>query len=124
MRFSSSQTAHHPPQILRIQTLTLDRPLPLSAIFPPSVDTPPAHRDDVSHPAYTAPENTNESALSLGLPAIAGETNGKAKKLKNTTVTEVRYIDYRYYRLLLHPEGEFRMVRYAVSLGTVTPRSR
>lgn len=26
-------------------------------------------------------------------------------------VEEIRYIDYRYYRFLLHPEGEFRMVR-------------
>lgn len=26
-------------------------------------------------------------------------------------LAEIRYIDYRYYRFLLHPDGEFRMVR-------------
>lgn len=35
----------------------------------------------------------------------------KVRKFKGVTVDTVRYIDYRYYRLLLHPEGEFRMVR-------------
>ncbi|KAL8278174.1 hypothetical protein RQP46_009347 [Phenoliferia psychrophenolica] len=111
------ETAHHPPQILPISTLTLPRPVPLSTIFPPPLVTPPAHRDDVSHPSYTAPENANESALSLGIPAMeepSGSTGSSPKavrKHKGAMVDKVRYIDYRYYRLLLHPEGEFRMVR-------------
>ncbi|KAK4701843.1 hypothetical protein P7C70_g4386, partial [Phenoliferia sp. Uapishka_3] len=110
------ETPHHPPQILPIQVLNLPKPLPLSTIFPPSLVTPPAHRDDVSHPAYTAPEDVNESNLSLGIPP-AGLTSGTAsplkasRKFKGVMVETVRYIDYRYYRLLLHPEGEFRMVR-------------
>ncbi|KAI5478249.1 P-type ATPase, cation transport [Pseudohyphozyma bogoriensis] len=123
------ETSHHPPQIIPIETLQLPRPLLLSAIFPPSLKTPPAHRADVSHPSYTDPDAEGSAvSLNLGLPAgeeavaangaagIAGANgangNGaKARKLKGVNVEQVKYIDYRYYRFLLHPEGEFRMVR-------------
>lgn len=66
------------------------------------------------HPSESTGDdaNANASLLSLGLPAMdnAG-ANGKAKRAKGMMIEQIRYIDYRYYRFLLHPEGEFRMVR-------------
>lgn len=105
------QTPNHESQIISIQTLKLYEPTQFSAVFPPSLVSPPAHRDDVALPSKVDSETpANASVLSLGLPALVG-VNGKAKKGKGATIEEIRYIDYRYYRFLLHPEGEFRMVR-------------
>ncbi|KAM0753330.1 hypothetical protein T439DRAFT_299617 [Meredithblackwellia eburnea MCA 4105] len=111
------ETAHHQPQVLPIQKIDLPKPVPLASIFPPSLVTPPAHREDVAHPAYTNPEEAEASGVSIGAPildGIATQGNGSAtpsKKYRGMMVSTVKYIDYRYYRLLLHPEGEFRMVR-------------
>ena len=135
------ETHYHDPQILKLQTLDLPKPLPLSTLFPPSLRTPPAHREDVAHPAYTAETDEDEAAVSnpadpmgilAGIPAATADTsadnsrtvslsgapvgngngngNGK-KKAKGPLVDKIQYVDYRYYRFLLHPEGDFRMVR-------------
>lgn len=110
-RLTHGQTSHHPSQIITVQTLVLPQPLPLSAIFPSSVLTPPAHRDDVVlPPTLVEGSEANASVLSLGLPALS--LNGKAKKSKGLSISAIRFIDYRYYRFLLHPDGDFRMVRY------------
>lgn len=110
----ASQTHHHPPQITPIESLTLPHPISLASLFPPSLISPPAHRDDVVHPNDLPPDG-EASVISLGLPAISVDTPAmalaKAKKVKGVMVDSIRYVDYRYYRLLLHPEGEFRMVR-------------
>ncbi len=104
--------------------MRLSQPILLSAVFPPSLVSPPAHRDDVDLPSQIPVVDTpvNTSQLSLGLPALAG-TNGKPKNNKGAMIDEIRYIDYRYYRFLLHPEGEFRMVR-CVSHLYASPRDR
>lgn len=41
----------------------------------------------------------------------SGTGTPKGRKGKGVMIESIRYVDYRYYRLLLHPEGEFRMVR-------------
>lgn len=117
--FAHSQTFHHDPQILPVQCLKLSKPLPLSTIFPPSITTPPAHRDDLPHPKNADPEETveNTTIISSAPPSGTVTPNGvngtaaKAKKGKGPLVDTLKYVDYRYYRFLLHPEGEFRMVR-------------
>lgn len=119
---SPSQTFHHDPQILSVQTLKLAKPLPLSTIFPPSITTPPAHRDDLPHPNDAQPEETAENTTIISSAPASGTvtpngangvnvTAAKAKKGKGPLVDTLKYVDYRYYRFLLHPEGEFRMVR-------------
>lgn len=108
-----------------MQTLKLPKPLPLSVIFPPSITTPPAHRDELPHPkdvevdeAEPAAEETiipSAHASGTATPTSLAGTNGngvaKVKKSKGPMVDMLKYVDYRYYRFLLHPEGEFRMVR-------------
>lgn len=77
-----------------ITDITFDPPVPLSSLFPPSVAVPPATRDEANAAPPTPP--------SL-LP-----TNGT----KEPVVSALRVLDYRYYRLLLHPEtGLWRMAR-------------
>ncbi|KDE02331.1 hypothetical protein MVLG_07113 [Microbotryum lychnidis-dioicae p1A1 Lamole] len=143
---------HHEPQILPIETFQLSKPLALSTAFPPSLVTPPAHRDDVTHsrnsskpvdegaPETEAGVNTPSSIPFAGLSANAGEngavpvsfagqppsviaTNHKGKKVKGPAITQLQYLDYRYYRFLLHPEGEFRMVREWKDPTWTTPMS-
>ncbi|BGP41120.1 hypothetical protein JCM10449v2_005089 [Rhodotorula kratochvilovae] len=112
------ETHHHASQILPLQKLRFPAPIPLSSIFPPSVTLPPAHREDVAHPS--------PAALADDAGSLAGGTSGTAtpvgtgpaaapkKKVKvggGPTVDELKFVDYRYYRFLLHPDGHFRMVR-------------
>lgn len=103
-QFVAVETYHHPTQILPLQTLRLPTPTPLSILFPPSVSLPPAHRDDVSHPS----------------PSLNGISNGNGATTRRkaqlaaagSTVDEIQFVDYRYYRFVLHPgDGMFRMVR-------------
>lgn len=73
------------------------------------------------HPAYDPDEEQTDEALIQSIPTSAsgsivngGVANGNGiakKKAKGPLLDKVRYIDYRYYRFLLHPDGEFRMVR-------------
>ncbi|GAA5929875.1 putative acid anhydride hydrolase [Sporobolomyces koalae] len=128
------ETYHHASQFLPLQTLRLPTPVSLSTIFPPSVMLPPAHRDDV---APTAPEEATEPAgddASLthvndgstpsqrsGHSTPLGNTVGSGtsgfnpqftrRKNKGPMIDEIKFIDYRYYRFMLHPDGQFRMVR-------------
>ncbi|BGP33107.1 hypothetical protein JCM10296v2_004896 [Rhodotorula toruloides] len=104
-QFVVVETYHHPTQILPLQTLRLPAPTPLSTLFPPSVTLPPAHRDDVSHPSS---------------PSLNGISNGNGATARKKAqlaaaghvVDEIQFLDYRYYRFILHPgDGMFRMVR-------------
>ncbi|KAK4054952.1 hypothetical protein OIO90_003293 [Microbotryomycetes sp. JL221] len=120
------ETVYHEPQVLPIQTLRFPRPLPLASIFPPSVKPPPAHRDDVAHPQELDEDNVPEVMLSgqttpnghsAAVAALTGSTigpngiAGKARKIKGPMIDQVHFVDYRYYRFMLHPEGDFRMIR-------------
>lgn len=42
----------------------------------------------------------------------------KPKAKAGPTVEELKFVDYRYYRFLLHPDGMFRMIRCARSLSS------
>lgn len=128
------QTYHHASQFLPLQTLKLPLPVPLSTIFPPSVMLPPAHRDDVTpvagdEEAPSAPDlpagddasltngNDNTSPLQRSGHSTPNG-NGSVfnpqptrRKNKGPMIDEIKFIDYRYYRFMLHPDGQFRMVR-------------
>jgi len=95
---------------------------------------PPAHRDDVT-PA--APEEDQPTADDASLTQVnevstPSQRSGHSSPLANSVITangngfnptparrkskgpmidEVKYIDYRYYRFMLHPDGQFRMAR-------------
>ncbi|GAA5917468.1 hypothetical protein JCM6882_006480 [Rhodosporidiobolus microsporus] len=111
-RYVVVETHHHASQILPLQTLRFPTPQPLSTIFPPSVSIPPAHRDDVVHPSSTGGD---EIPLANGNGVGVAATIAAKKKQKQfgagPTVDEIKFVDYRYYRFLLHPDGGFRMVR-------------
>ncbi|GAA5912394.1 hypothetical protein JCM5296_001717 [Sporobolomyces johnsonii] len=110
------ETYHHASQILPLQTLRLPVPVPLSTIFPPSVTVPPAHREDVIHPKQPALDGDEDGDTSQTLANGPGSgavtpTSRRKPKMGGPVVEEVKFIDYRYYRFLLHPDGSFRMVR-------------
>ncbi|GAA6064384.1 hypothetical protein JCM10212_002917 [Sporobolomyces blumeae] len=143
------ETYHHASQFLPLQTLKLNSPVPLSTIFSPSVLIPPAHREDVAHPAEpdldaepngaVAPDGgPDDASLTQAIEAATPHRSGTSSPLANSItagsnggggaagtgfampsrrkskgpmVDEVKFIDYRYYRFLLHPDGQFRMVR-------------
>ncbi|GAA5923044.1 hypothetical protein JCM3775_006234 [Rhodotorula graminis] len=118
------ETHHHASQILPLQTLSFETPVPLSSIFPPSVTVPPAHREDVTNASRAeVAEDEVEAGSAGGTSGTATPVgnNGHSlagaapkKKLKvggGPTVDEIKFLDYRYYRFLLHPDGHFRMVR-------------
>ncbi|GAA6043571.1 hypothetical protein JCM8097_005258 [Rhodosporidiobolus ruineniae] len=107
-RYVVVETYHHASQILPLQTLRLPAPQPLSTIFPPSVTVPPAHRDDVVHPSSAS---FSDAPLPNGNGATANGAGKKKKASQGPMVEEIKYLDYRYYRFLLHPDGGFRMVR-------------
>ncbi|GAA5848800.1 hypothetical protein JCM8547_006349 [Rhodosporidiobolus lusitaniae] len=113
-RYVVVETHHHASQILPLQTLHFPTPQALSTIFPPSVTVPPAHRDDVMHPssasAIDSTHLTNGNLPSIGNGAAAVK---KKQKLfgSGPAVSDLKFVDYRYYRFLLHPDGGFRMVR-------------
>ncbi|KAM0791677.1 hypothetical protein ACM66B_003953 [Microbotryomycetes sp. NB124-2] len=107
------ETVYHEPQVLPIQTLKFPRPLPLGTVFPPSIQAPPAHRDDVTHPAEPEQDAIPEVVSGQTTPIGPAAANGIALKLrkKGPMIDQVSFVDYRYYRFMLHPEGDFRMVR-------------
>jgi cation-transporting ATPase 13A3/4/5 len=80
---------------------------------------PPAHRDEMPHPEDGVAEEEDATLPSHSTSANGSLLNGVQgngpsqikKKAKGPLLEQVRYIDYRYYRFLLHPDGEFRMVR-------------
>ncbi|GAA5949133.1 hypothetical protein JCM3765_004021 [Sporobolomyces pararoseus] len=129
------ETYHHASQFLPLQTLKLPLPVPLSTIFPPSVLLPPAHRDDVTPDLGTGEEESAPPPPELPAGDDASLTNGTdtqsplqrsghstpngngfnpqptRRKNKGPMIDEIKFIDYRYYRFMLHPDGQFRMVR-------------
>ncbi|CEQ42827.1 SPOSA6832_04672 [Sporobolomyces salmonicolor] len=119
------ETYHHASQILPLQTLRFPAPVPLSIIFPPSVTVPPAHREDVIHPKQSALNSDEDGDTSQTLAngtgsGVATPTSRRKPKIGGPAVEEVKFVDYRYYRFLLHPDGSFRMVRCASFASAVS----
>lgn len=95
---------------------------------------PPAHRDDVT-PLGPGEEESAPPPAELPAGDDASLTNGidtssplqrsghstpngngfnpqpTRRKNKGPMIDEIKFIDYRYYRFMLHPDGQFRMVR-------------
>ncbi|KAK4050588.1 hypothetical protein OIV83_003314 [Microbotryomycetes sp. JL201] len=107
------ETVYHEPQVLPIQTLRFPRPLPLGTVFPPSVRAPPTHRDaETESEQDDAPEVVlSGQTTPNGQTGLTNGAGAKLRKVKGPFVDKVSFVDYRYYRFLLHPEGDFRMVR-------------
>ncbi|GAA5825204.1 hypothetical protein JCM11251_006142 [Rhodosporidiobolus azoricus] len=111
-RYVVVETHHHASQILPLQTLRFPHLQPISTIFPPSVSVPPAHRDDVVHPSSASADDVAHSNGNGNGVAAAIAAKKKQKHFgSGPTVEEIKFVDYRYYRFLLHPDGGFRMVR-------------
>lgn len=72
------------------------------------------------HPTATE-LSADASTVSLGLASNL-ISDAKPKKTKGIMLEEIRYVDYRYYRFLLHPDGDFRMVRSVQLLTPVLTR--
>lgn len=101
---------------------------------------PPAHRDDVTplapeEEAAELPAGDDAASLTnandVSTPSLRsghntpsgtgiGNGNGIAtgfnpqpsrRKSKGPMIDEIKFIDYRYYRFMLHPDGQFRMAR-------------
>lgn len=106
------QSHHHAAQILPLQILKLPHPVPLGTLFPPSVQIPPAHREDAATAANNTPDNASVDEASINGNGTVPKKPSKFKAGGGPAVEELKFIDYRYYRFLLHPDGMFRMVRY------------
>lgn len=101
--------------VLPIQTLELSKPLPTSVVFPPSSRTPPMHRDDPLPPKPALPawmSSLNGAHNSKTASRVGSSANSIRSKHVGPLLSSVRYVEYRYYRFLLHEDtGRFRMAR-------------
>ncbi|CAH7675289.1 hypothetical protein BY996DRAFT_4588238 [Phakopsora pachyrhizi] len=93
------------PETIKIKSLALDQPLSISTVFPPSMRVLPKNQDDTV-------ELSNES-LNQVITQQSVQPQALNKNLfEEQQITEVRYIEFRYHRLFLHPEmHDFRMAR-------------
>ena len=93
--------------IVPIERLEFPAPIDLDAIFPRTSRPPPTSRE-----APITPLPEPKPAINGSVPGSAAASIRSVKTDTRRTVTSLRYIDYRYYRLFLHPEsGHFRMSR-------------
>lgn len=80
---------------MSIQDITFDPPVSQASVFPPSLVPPPSSREEANNPPA-------QPRIEASMP-----TNSKGRM-----ISSLRVIDYRYYRLLLHPDTNlWRMVR-------------
>ncbi|WAQ80682.1 hypothetical protein PtA15_1A20 [Puccinia triticina] len=92
-------TEYGQPDIIDLQTLTFNQPVKLSTLCPPSLRVPPTTKDE---PLISLSDNTGVSSSHpdpIGpVPQVAVN-----QRLSELYLTEIRYIDFRYHRFLLHP---------------------
>lgn len=94
---NNSQTSHGDQHVADIETLDFDPPVPKAVLFPPSLSA--------------APFASREEANVAPPPPSAAPLRPSAKD-QQTLISSVKVLDYRYYRLLLHPDtGLWRLVR-------------
>lgn len=95
-------------------------PRPPRHPLPPSVQIPPAHREDAATAANNTPDNASVDEASINGNGAVPKKPAKSKAGGGPMVEKLTFIDYRYYRFLLHPDGMFRMVR-CVAGGRTPP---
>ena len=129
------KTSHGTTYVVPIKKLTFATPMAISTIFPPTSEPPPTSRNeamdesasDVSVPLpNTIPDSTIASKPSDSIdqslqngsnkPKTNGiatpQDNSSLRSTKEAKLKEFRYVDFRYYRFLLHPiSGNFHMSR-------------
>ncbi|GAA5846586.1 hypothetical protein JCM3766R1_007121 [Sporobolomyces carnicolor] len=66
---------------------------------------------------YSTPTTTNGSMTGNGNGVGPLAMAAARRKSKGPMIDEIKFIDYRYYRFMLHPDGQFRMVRDWKDIG-------
>ena len=134
------KTSHGTTYVIPIKKLTFPNAMAISTIFPPTSEPPPTSRNEAmdeplsehSHIPEEAVANGANPAKPLdGVDASAQNMDGQAKindtalpldngslrSSKEARLKEFRYVDFRYYRFLLHPiSGTFHMSRCVVCI--------
>ncbi|GAA94241.1 uncharacterized protein L969DRAFT_86359 [Mixia osmundae IAM 14324] len=101
------ESQHGDRHIEMLQTISLPGPTPLTDIFAPGCGEPPTSRTDIALASQTKSQADAEASTPLN-----GSVKSNRPMRRATMLTEVRYVDYRYYRFLLHPvDNKFRMAR-------------
>ena len=91
--------------MIPIQTMRFAAPVSVAAVFTQASRPPPNTR---SNGALHTPANGTPHRV----PGSAAASIRSAKIGKDENIQEIRYVDYRYYRFLLHPKtGLFRLAR-------------
>lgn len=134
------KTSHGTTYVVPIRKLSFQNPIAISTIFPPASLPPPTSRNEVLdeseisiklHGNGSTPPNGNhehtpdgngrQSARQSGHNTPADQ--GSLKSGKEAKLREYMYVDFRYYRFLLHPvSGNFYMSRWATFLLYVVQR--
>ena len=128
------KTSHGTTYVVPIKKLTFQAPVAISTVFPSTSLPPPTSRNEVldeSEVVFPANGNANGNGIANGGDTEAnGATNGHTKQPgrqsgyntpadqgslrsgKEAKLKEYMYVDFRYYRFLLHPiSGNFYMSR-------------
>ncbi|KAG0150885.1 hypothetical protein CROQUDRAFT_709427 [Cronartium quercuum f. sp. fusiforme G11] len=104
-------------QVVRLETLVFNDPLPLPTVFPPSLRKPPACREAAA--ADTAVSVSSEGQPALERPSTRLSSDTLAQSCGSSSapadiihLTHIKYFDFRYHRFFLHPiTMQFRMAR-------------
>ena len=133
------KTSHGTTYVVPIKTLSFSTAVPISVVFPPSSSPPPTSRNDEASDSSittaigngntttakqddTASVGTHEGINGHQTPASTrsrGTKNGtqtpgdsgSLKTGKSARLKDYKYVDFRYYRFLLHPvSGNFHML--------------
>jgi cation-transporting ATPase 13A2 len=90
--------------VLPVQKMTLPEPRPIGSVFPSSSRSPTRSRQ-ISGTLTPASGHAQRPLDTVNSPLLGGKE----------TITELRYVEYRYYRFVLHPQtGRFIMARYGL----------
>lgn len=103
--------------VVKLKTLIFTDPLPLIAVFPPSLRSPPASRDESAALVSLALPSEAESLPPLpqtrhSSDTLAQSCNSSSTPPETIRLTQIKYFDFRYHRFFLHPiTMQFRMAR-------------
>ncbi|EGG03284.1 uncharacterized protein MELLADRAFT_22371, partial [Melampsora larici-populina 98AG31] len=101
--------------IVRLETLTFNDPLPLVTVFPPSLRTPPACREQATTVPSLCKSGGGASKTTsprMSTVTLAQSCGSSSTSPETVQLTQIKYFDYRYHRFFLHPiTMQFRMAR-------------